>query len=645
MAVRFGSQVLPDERRPVAWYSPPVLLQAARETLSSQDFQRNLDRRENFSGPLEVIDLSATGSPEGGFGFDFLADTGDGGNATYTVAAAATADALTLEDGTRHPRPPLVVLGGDLAYPTASSLDYHYRFLELFSMAAPGGAQGRPRAWDQVLAIPQNHDWFDSVTTFSRYFVGRAGRRDFVNADARQNRTYFAARLPQGWWILGLDFALRGDIDRNQYEAFCQLWDPRRAGPHISPGDSVILVYPEPYWTKPLAADTPPGYTRRYQRLEHLLEAAPSHPDDAERHGAGARIRLRLCGDLHHYARRSAERRREGDAQPWRTALVTCGSAGAFMHTTHGHEVGGEVLLDTGAAPHTVPAALGQRVRVGLREGSESAAECQRFEAPVLFPDAAASRALAWRRLPLALLNPRLRRVRGPGDFFGQLWNSNLGFVMLLGLLFVANANVNSLLAERLAPQLPAGAVPPLLQQALHWLLAMFSSPLAALFNLGMIAGCVKLGWEGTWRWPAKLAAGVGHGLAQGLVVFLAHALALRFVEGPLLALGLPEVAAAALKWTAVGVAGGLAGALAFGCVFALLNVPGGQVTNNASGAMAVEDFKGFLRFSLDARGLTMRFFGCERVPRRWRAGANGVPEAADGPPRWRLVDTLELPH
>ena len=105
MSVRFGSDVLPDERRPVAWYSPPVLLQAARELLSSQDFQRNLDRRDNFAGELAVVDLSKT---DGDFGFDFLADTGDGGNATYTVAAAATADTLTLADGSRHARPPLV---------------------------------------------------------------------------------------------------------------------------------------------------------------------------------------------------------------------------------------------------------------------------------------------------------------------------------------------------------------------------------------------------------------------------------------------------------------------------------------------------------------------------------------------------------
>ena len=39
-----------------------------------------------------------------------------------------------------------------------------------------------------------------------------------------------------------------------------------------------------------------------------------------------------------------------------------------------------------------------------------------------------------------------------------------------------------------------------------------------------------------------------------------------------------------------------------------------------------------------------MRMFGCDRVPRRWRAGPDGVPQPADGAPAWRQVDELDLP-
>ena len=158
----------------------------------------------------------------------------------------------------------LMLFGGD----DEMSYQVHFAFEQALKWAGAQGTRwrtvredccGTPLRADEkvVLAIPQNHDWFDSVTTFCRYFVGREGKPDFVGANARQTRTYFAARLPHGWWILGLDFALRGDIDRNQFEAFCSLWDTAREGPRILPGDNVILVFPTPYWTEPLDTGAP----------------------------------------------------------------------------------------------------------------------------------------------------------------------------------------------------------------------------------------------------------------------------------------------------------------------------------------------------------------------------------------------------
>lgn len=32
-----------------------------------------------------------------------------------------------------------------------------------------------------------------------------------------QEKSYFALRLPAGWWVFGLDLALVGDIDMCQY--------------------------------------------------------------------------------------------------------------------------------------------------------------------------------------------------------------------------------------------------------------------------------------------------------------------------------------------------------------------------------------------------------------------------------------------
>jgi len=38
-----------------------------------------------------------------------------------------------------------------------------------------------------------------------------------------QRKSYFALRLPKGWWIFGLDLALHGDIDVYQFKFFSEL--------------------------------------------------------------------------------------------------------------------------------------------------------------------------------------------------------------------------------------------------------------------------------------------------------------------------------------------------------------------------------------------------------------------------------------
>ena len=38
-----------------------------------------------------------------------------------------------------------------------------------------------------------------------------------------QKKSYFALKLPKGWWIFGLDLALTDDIDVYQFEFFSNL--------------------------------------------------------------------------------------------------------------------------------------------------------------------------------------------------------------------------------------------------------------------------------------------------------------------------------------------------------------------------------------------------------------------------------------
>ncbi len=407
MEERFGLDVAPHDRPPVAWYELSGLLRVAREQLWSLNLLRNLDRRESFGGPFEPIALGHLAGADGDFWIDFVADTGDGSSATTAVAQGLLAPRLQpqwpeahAEAGRAHadglPTARLLVLGGDLAYPGASPDHYQARLVEPFELARPGTALDAEKI---VVAIPQNHDWMDSLSTFCRYFVN-GPRAGLLGAEAPQKRSYFALALPHGWTMLGLDFALAGDIDRAQFEAFRDLLEHG----HIKPGSPVLLLYPEPYWTRVIGDRSHPGYPKRYQRLEALLM----------RHGC--EIRLRLAGDLHHYVRESLHAQALGYA----SELVTCGSGGAFGHPTHSREVEDRKFLLHGIDRHAVQVDLRERVFVGRAPAGlkEPQAEppletLHAFEAKKeAWPTPEATRRRAWANVP-ALLQWRHRGFTG----------------------------------------------------------------------------------------------------------------------------------------------------------------------------------------------------------------------------------------
>ena len=92
-----------------------------------------------------------------------------------------------------------------------------------------------------LLAIPGNHDWYDGLTNFVRIFC----QDGFVGGwKTRQRRSYFAARLPHGWWLWGVDIQFDTYIDKPQLDYF------RAAGAGMKAGDRVILATGKPSWMK-----------------------------------------------------------------------------------------------------------------------------------------------------------------------------------------------------------------------------------------------------------------------------------------------------------------------------------------------------------------------------------------------------------
>lgn len=620
---RFGLHVPPQERRPVAWYAPAGLRRVAREQLWSMNLLRNLDRRETWSGPIEVTPLAGLADAQGDFWFDFLADTGDGGNATTAVAQGALAAQLTATglDGQplSLPEGQLLVLGGDLAYPGASPETYQSRLVEMFELARDARSRFTDapallahdalftRAHKLVAAIPQNHDWFDSASTFCRYFV-HPEKAGLVGARAPQPRTYFALQLPHRWLVLGLDFALTGDLDRAQFEAFAALAEPGR----LPEGTQLVLVYPEPYWTRTLGDGSHAAYPKRYQRLEHLF------------HRAGLPIRARIAGDLHHYAREQLTAGPDGCS----TELITCGSGGAFGHATHVREVSEPKFMQIGEDERAVQDELRGRVFIGRGPHGRAPGLADdvnerllRYEPRATYPAPDVSWRRSWRNL-VALL--RLGEA-------GML-QSNFSFAAGTGALYLlACALPGALMGLALLPVWFGAAMmatdndPARASRADHasaWALCAAQVPLVLGLQWLFTHGPLARWWP---AWPARAA---------------------DWLDLP--ALGATVLQGFAAGFIALGLCTLTAG-LVFGTFLALRSALGGALVNNASSALADEDHKGFLRFRVHAGGLEVFMLGIDQVPRRWRAAPEATArpywQPAEGEPAlaWRVVDHFHI--
>lgn len=291
---------LPFQRqRAVRWYSPTLLADAGLQVAMASAFGSYLDKRELQSvldhGP--VTDLSDRDE----LWMDYVADTGDGFDATYTVASLVGRSRLDVDGlGDWLPRGEVLVFGGDQVYPDATAGGYEDRLTGPFTAALPWTP---PRQRPTMFAIPGNHDWYDGLTSFLRVF----GQQKSIGGwQTAQTRSYFAVKLAHGWWLWGIDAYLDTYLDEPQLRFFDSLG--------VAAGDRIVLCTADPSWVEAAAE---PGAYRNLAYLERKV-VAPK----------GAEVVLTLAGDLHHYARYTAL---DGDHHK-----ITAGGGGAFLHPTHG---------------------------------------------------------------------------------------------------------------------------------------------------------------------------------------------------------------------------------------------------------------------------------------------------------------------
>jgi Calcineurin-like phosphoesterase len=263
------------------------------------------DRREleGLGGPRPGTPLDLSSAP-GEYWFDYVADTGDGFDSVSTVASQLAAEELELTDGARGrlrlPAGSLLVLGGDECYPVASKANYTDRMVGPFRAMLPW--TDRPRT---LVALPGNHDWYDGLVSFLRQFCQG---RWIGGWKTEQTRSYFAVKLPQGWWLWGIDVALGDDIDQPQLAYFHEM------ATLLEPDDSIILCWAMPSWV-----ESGPNNPEAYEPLEFFERTVIPHR---------AMLRLSLSGDLHHYARYLGQ---DGAGQQ----KITAGGGGAYLYPTH----------------------------------------------------------------------------------------------------------------------------------------------------------------------------------------------------------------------------------------------------------------------------------------------------------------------
>ncbi len=341
-------------RRPVPWLAPLLLISTGLRTLLAMLFGAYLDKRElqNAFGDGTFRQVG----PDGGLWLDYVADLGDGFDATYSVAYLLAQPELTV-DGHRLPRAQTLVMGGDQVYPAAGYEAYEDRCKGPYQAALPVAPPEQPT----LFAVPGNHDWYDGLTAFLRLFV-RTRDRHFGGWGTGQSRSYFAVELPAGWWLLGLDDQSGSYLDDPQLTYFDEV------ARKLTPESKVILAVPAPTWVK--AVDHPNAYDSIDYFIRTLV--APT----------GAQVRVLVSGDLHHYARYAGADRQ----------LITCGGGGAYLYPTH---------------------RLPEKLEVPPRDTlTRRASNTQEYDLAARYPDKARSRRYGWGDLrPAAVPQPGLHHA------------------------------------------------------------------------------------------------------------------------------------------------------------------------------------------------------------------------------------------
>lgn len=258
----------PRLKKPVAWLLGRDLIASLQGTLLYTAFGSKLDPRQWMRAERNLFTI---GNQQKEFWFDYIADTGDGMKATYSIAYLSLSNLYVKESVTEMPsntetlevikekteefkvelpRGRFLLVGGDTSYHLSDYATLGSRFYQPFKWAFEDlwknlDKEGRIdevnnlkiRRW--LFGIPGNHDYYDQLDGFRRQFLRPTKAEPEGSYEANmpaeddttvpqlmipgfrrsQDSSYVALELPFGWWLWGLDTEV-GLIDEHQQNFF-----------------------------------------------------------------------------------------------------------------------------------------------------------------------------------------------------------------------------------------------------------------------------------------------------------------------------------------------------------------------------------------------------------------------------------------
>jgi hypothetical protein len=568
----------------VNWLGPAQLIQTGMRALVATTLGSFTDPREvqaalNPSSSHPVIEQPHTDE----VWLDYVADTGDGWDATHSVAWSTSRSALLVPGCPVLPRAQVLLLGGDQVYPTPAHGGYRTRLIDPFRSAFAAQVSPNSKAGDQgpitepddplILATPGNHDWYDGLRGFIQVFCNQ---RPIGRWRTAQRMSYYALKLPHGWWVWSIDLQLDSAIDKPQQTYF------ETVAQQLGPQDQVLLCTPEPTWIdeserlERTSMSASEKQTPRFLGLRHIEELLGEH------------LALTLAGDLHHYARYAPSSALGlGKAQ-----RITCGGGGAFLTGTH----------------H-----LPQSLKFSV------SGQPQHCTLQSTYPNTKTSKQLRNQAWNLPLKN---------ASFCALLATLYLLFLWLLqsaSKIPITSLHGRTLMENwaQLQPGWPAlGVVGTQTWQVLA------HSPGTALLAMGIVLAAGQFSRTSTQKnRTLALAFGMAHG---GLHVLLA--LGMLWIMGRFNLFFLPQIGCSfgsvddpfqVLCFVAQTIfLGGFLGGVLFGSMMVLANILCGWHSQEVFSSQRIADFKCFLRMHICAEGLTIYPLKIDKVCTHWTLGA-----------------------